>query len=293
MPYTLRFRAEPNEADNLRVRVYSQDRSTLLATVVSAGVANPITETIASSGSYECQVSAVGYWYVLVDLVDTGEVTADGFASQWVPEVLDTISAATTGQGDYVVTVTVQDDDLAPVPGSLVTIANAAGTANIAWGTTDADGQILFALDAATYSVSVRGPTSAYAPLTSQALVVSAAAAVTYTLTTQALLPPAAPGLSTVRFLVLDRGNPVVGATCTAELLEDNPMVDTAIVSRAKHTGTTDGSGIADLTMIWHASFTKGGTYRIKVLSQGRCLHDRKVTVPSSASQYAEDLPDA
>lgn len=88
----IRFRAEPDQANNLRVRVYTVDRSTLLATVTSG-----ITQHVAGSGSYECEVGAItGTWYVLVNLVDTGETTSDGFASSVSPEVTDVIPVPVT-----------------------------------------------------------------------------------------------------------------------------------------------------------------------------------------------------
>ncbi len=83
----VRFRAEPDQANNLRVRVYTQDRATLLATVTIG-----ITQHVSGSGSYECDVGNItGTWYVLVDLVSTGEVTSDGFASASTPEVTDMV----------------------------------------------------------------------------------------------------------------------------------------------------------------------------------------------------------
>lgn len=293
---TVRFRAEPSQADNLRVRFYTQDRATLLATVTSApDPDNPITETIVNSGSYECEVNLTGSWFVLVDFVDTGEVTADGFANEWVPEVLDTLSTSTTGSGLYLITITVEDDSAAPVAGASVTIQNAAGTANVAWSTTDADGEVIFALDAATYKVLVRGVSTAYASLAAQTLVVTAAASVTYTLTAQSIDPPATAGLCTVRFLVQNSsGAAVQGAKVFAELIDDNPTVDTALISRSVLTGTTNASGYVDLTMIQLASFINGGTYSVRVTdSAGKLIHSRNVTVPTLDSCYAEDLVDA
>lgn len=286
----LRFRAEPGQVGNVRLRIYSQDRSTLLGTFTVA-----IAETIANSGSYQCEIGALtGFWYVLVDLVDTGEVTSDGFANQWVPEVLDTLTVESSGSGAYLITVTVQNSSAEAVQGALVTVQNSAGTANVAWGSTDANGQAIFALDAATYSVLVQGPSTAYASLAAQSLIVSANASVTYTLTAQSIDPPATAGLCTVRFLVQNSsGTAVQGAKVVAELIDDNPMVDTALISRSQLTGTTNASGYVDLVMIQKASFTKGGTYSVQVTTGSRVIHKRNVTVPTLGSCYAEDLVDA
>ncbi len=88
----VRFRAEPDQANNLRVRVYTQDRATLLATVTTG-----ITQHVSGSGSYECDVGNItGTWYVLVDLVSTGEVTSDGFASDSQSDVTDTVPVQTS-----------------------------------------------------------------------------------------------------------------------------------------------------------------------------------------------------
>lgn len=102
------------------------------------------------------------------------------------------------------------------------------------------------------------------------------------------------PGTTTVRFIVLNAGVPVQGAKVRVDLEGPNPMVDTALISRATNSGTTNAQGIVDLTMIQLASFTRGGVYRVVVSDpQGRRLHDRRVTVPTVSSTFAEDLPDA
>lgn len=281
----LRFRAEPGQASNLRVRVYSLDR-TLLATVT-----NGITETIPNSGSYVCSMSQLsGYWYVLVDFKDSGEVTSDGFASQWVLEVVDYLPPS-SGLGQYAITVRVQSASVA-VPNAQVTVSQSGNT--VAWATANSQGDTVFALNAGTYSVLVQPPNSSYSPLAVQTLVVSATATVTYSLTQQSITPPASPGLCVVRFFVLDAGVPVANARVQVEIVDANPMVDSALIARTSRFGTTDVGGVVDLTMIQQASFTRGGKYKITVTDPlGRVLHSRQVTVPATGTIYAEDLPDA
>ncbi len=105
---------------------------------------------------------------------------------------------------------------------------------------------------------------------------------------------PSSPGLCNVRFLALDRATPIPNARVTIELEESNPMVDTALLTRAQAAGVTNPSGYVDLQMVQFASFTRGGIYRARVVdTQGRIIHDRRVKVPSVSSCYAEDLLDA
>ncbi|MCC7334451.1 MAG: hypothetical protein IT422_05125 [Pirellulaceae bacterium] len=105
---------------------------------------------------------------------------------------------------------------------------------------------------------------------------------------------PSSPGLSVVRFHVLDNGTPVEGAIVHVGLEEKNPTVDAALVSRVEHVARTDENGIVDVEMIQASQFTRGGVYRIKVSDpNGRRLHERRVTVPAVDSMVAEDLLDA
>lgn len=230
-----------------------------------------------------------GYWYVLVDFIDNGEVTSDGFASQWVLEVVDYLPPS-SGLGLHAITVLVEASSV-PVQAAQVTVSLAGNL--VAWGITSSGGSIVFAIDAGTYDVLVRGPNSSYSPLAAQTLVVTESDSVTYTLTQQSINPPASAGLCVVRFFVLDAGTPVANARVTVDLEEENPTVDSALISRASRSGVTDSNGIVDLTMIQKVSFTRGGNYRISVVDPwGRKLHSRRVTVPTVATIYAEELPD-
>lgn len=108
------------------------------------------------------------------------------------------------------------------------------------------------------------------------------------------IAPPTTPGLCAVRFRALDRATPIPNARVTVELEEANPMVDTALLTRAQVAGVTNASGLVDLEMVQFAAFTRGGIYRARVVdTQGRIIHDRRVKVPSVSTCYAEDLLDA
>ena len=92
----LRFRAEPGQASNLRLRVYTLDRGALLGTFDSlpgSTPPNPFTEEV--PGSYSCDVGALaGEWFISVSLLDTSEVTVDGFASDGDPELRADIASS-------------------------------------------------------------------------------------------------------------------------------------------------------------------------------------------------------
>lgn len=87
----LRFLATPGQApglvdgavDNLRVTVYTQDRASVLGTFDE-----DVTEE--AKGSYVVDVgNLTGVWFVTVELIDTEELAASGFASADQPELDD------------------------------------------------------------------------------------------------------------------------------------------------------------------------------------------------------------
>jgi len=200
------------------------------------------------------------------------------------------VISSSSGAGSSAVTVSVASGASA-ITGALVTVLS--GSTVVAYGTTGSGGTVVFNLDSGTYTARVRSNPSYQTP-DDQAFTVSGDMSIDFGLTAQSIDPPSTPGLCTVRFIVLDAGSPVQGVRVTAELASENAMVNTALMSRALHAATTDADGIADLVMVQYASFTRGGAYLIKATdSTGRKFHDRKVTVPSSTTAYAEDLPDA
>ncbi|MGN6136532.1 MAG: hypothetical protein ACTHOU_18770 [Aureliella sp.] len=116
-----------------------------------------------------------------------------------------------------------------------------------------------------------------------------------YTGSASLIAAPSAAGLAVVRFVVKDSaGQPIENAVVRVGIEEPNETIDGALIARGERVVHTDANGIADVEMVHLASFVVGGTYHIKVSdADGRRSHDRKVTVPSLASVYAEDLPDA
>jgi hypothetical protein len=116
------------------------------------------------------------------------------------------------GTGSNTVTITVQDNALAPIPGRMVTVKNAAETATIAGPlATNGAGQVVFNLDADTYKILVAS-TPTYLPLPAQTLVVTTTTAVTYTLTPVSTSTPSAPSLAVVSgSLTYLTGAPAVG----------------------------------------------------------------------------------
>lgn len=108
------------------------------------------------------------------------------------------------------------------------------------------------------------------------------------------ITPAETPGVSVVRFLVVDEEAPVVGAFITVALEDANSMTNTSLIARSPIKGVTGSGGYVDLDLIQFEEFTKGGIYRVTVSdATGRRLHERRVKVPSLASLYAEDLTDA
>lgn len=247
-----------------------------------------------SPGRYRGETTRSGI--VWLDAAD-GAVRALGFADLDAPEpngfseVKDSILRLTsTGTGAHALQVAIGNGSSA-VAGVIVNVKQ--GSVVVAWGYTNGAGQVTFNLASGNYSIALQSQPG-YSPIEPQPVVVPDTVSVAITLTPQTLTPPTTPGLCTVRFVVLNNGSPVQGAIVYAELEDQNPMVDSALVSRVVLTGVTNAQGMLDLVMIQRSAFTRGGVYRIRASdAQGRKLHDRRVTVPTLATTYAEDLPDA
>lgn len=203
-----------------------------------------------------------------------------------VPEI------RTTGFGEYVVTIAVNDDVAnVPIPQARITIQQTTGEI-YAYGATGVLGTVVFNLPAGDFKVNVSA--FGYVGVSLDDLTVGANATVVYELLTQPLTPPPLAGLCTVAFWVTDNGSPVQGALVQVELEDENPMIDRYLVSRAVHRGVTNSSGEVTLYMLRQDSFVSGGRYSVRVDDpQGKRIHDRIVTVPNQSTCYADDLVDA
>jgi len=236
--------------------------------------------------------------------VPAGAYRLNGFVSGvggFVNEVYDlTLSTATfqprsekvaqitTGIEANSYTVTVQASGGSPIANVPVSIELSGEV--IAWGITNVSGQVVFGMASGTYSVVV-GSAAAYQPASPVSVTIPTTSASTITLTPQSIAAPATPGLCTVRFAVVHNGAVVSGATVSCEVDTINSTVDSALVARTKTTGTTNGSGYVDLTLIRLDAFTAGGTYRVLVSdSAGVKLYSRFVTVPNANTCFADDL---
>lgn len=112
-------------------------------------------------------------------------------------------------------------------------------------------------------------------------------------------LAPTAPrsivtGLCNVVVAVTFNGEIVVGANVSCHLeAKNNTLFSGYLASRAVETGTTDALGYCVLTLIQISQFSRGGVYVLKVHDEnGKCLQDRRVTVPNTSECNAEDLVD-
>ncbi|MBI3909679.1 MAG: hypothetical protein HY320_01940 [Armatimonadetes bacterium] len=190
---------------------------------------------------------------------DTGEGTPAKASEEINPEgaseYLDVkVSSRTTlGNGANSVTLTLQDDAVPAqrVPNRRVTVKNAAETATLAVGDTDASGQIIFNLDDSTYHILVE-TTPAHAALPAQTLVVSGTTSATYTLTKLSPGLPASPSLCRV-YGYLKKPDGSVAASIPVEfVLRGSGAFKAAgnVVVVKAVTATTDASGYfqADLT---------------------------------------------
>lgn len=194
-----------------------------------------------------------------------------------------------TGTGARAVSITVLDNFATPIQSATVRVSRSGQTFAVQ---TNASGVALFSLDDATWTVSITSPGYAFSPVS---LVVNQNVSTIYSGNIIAPTPPAPfAGLCNVQFSVIHLGLPVANATVVALLEDENPTVNNYLVSRQITSGSTDLNGNCVLTLVQYAQFTRGGVYRIRVAdSQGKTIHDRRVTIPSTSTANAEDLQDA
>jgi hypothetical protein len=195
-----------------------------------------------------------------------------------------------SGSGDKLVAFNLSSDASA-VAGARITVLS--GSLVVAGGLTDAGGDLDVYLPSGSYTVRVAN-SPIYETLAEQSLTVSADVEVSYSLTAVVIPTPSNPALCTVRFIAQKNLQAISDAKVTAELDGDNITTDSVLVESAVLSGRTNSSGYVDLVLIQSSQFSRGGNYNIRVTSpNGNVIHARTVTVPSTSTAYAEDLPDA
>jgi hypothetical protein len=253
------------------------------ADTVVPGVEDPSHYTISfvgvTPGEYRL-VLRVGV--IVAGIEPKVTVTSNGWS---VAEAGGSAPGPGTGPRTVVATVRLAGN---PLEGAIVRLERGA---EFRQATTNFQGQVTFNVSDGTWIVAITAPGASFG---GASIVVDGNESPVFNVTQDSISPPALPGLCTVRFSVVDRGQPLEGAKVHVELEEKNPTVETALVSRVVYGGVTSASGFVDLVLIQFDSFTRGGVYRIRVAdANGRILHDRRVRVPTLPTCYAEDLLDA
>lgn len=195
------------------------------------------------------------------------------------------------GLGAHAITVSVLTTAAVPIPGQIVVIRDSADATTVAWGVTDASGQIVFNLNAATYKVRINS-TAGYVPLATQTLVVSAPASVTYNLAAQSYTEPLSPSMCVVRFWVYHNGIPLKNSKVEAKIIDKNTAINSAVLALQIDNKVTDERGYAELQLVRGASVVKGtGKYRITVSDPlGVVMSTFDAIIPNVATVDYEDL---
>ena len=178
----------------------------------------------------------------------------DGLTSKTVNDV----GAGSSANGANVVTITITDDAGTPVPLETATVrVTGAGVDETL--TTDASGEAIFALDDATYTVTIA--MGSYNGRV-ESLVVSGVTAQTWQLTPNSAATPAAPGLSTGTGIVYDNLMQPEGGVPVSFQMTSGPGTAGYILNREAFTVISeDGTGGTTLGEISSNKFLQGATY--------------------------------
>lgn len=158
---------------------------------------------------------------------------------------------ASTGRGANAVTITVTDGTN-PLQNAVVRMASGALSEAI---TTNVSGLAVFALDAATYTVTITR--AGYTSLTTT-LVVTGTTNQTYALTALTVTPPASVLVATGVMLVLDENNAAEAGISISLQMTAGPGVDGYALDTKIRTATSNGSGIVQF-----ANLRRGATYAV------------------------------
>lgn len=208
---------------------------------------------------------------------------------------------ATSGFGDFTITITVEDSSTNPIPSVDVMIKDSTDAIVIARKTTDVAGQAIFNLDAATYLVHLTRTMYDF-PGSPETLVVTADAPVTYN-GDLIVIPPAVGGaVCAVSGTEFDENNsPISGMIVQATIEGDTNFVTldpSTHVVPISHQDITDVNGQWTLELIRSVKLTTdrgkdSKTYQFAFIKpDGKSPHIifRNITVPDQASANFKDL---
>lgn len=177
---------------------------------------------------------------------------AVGLAAADLDSQLDAVLAAasdTTGAGAYTRTITV-NDGTAALQGAKVRLTQGAESYV---GTTNASGQVVFSVDAATWSVAITKPGYTFTPTT---LVVSGSGSTTYSMTASGPTPSSDPDKTTVRITCYGADTePEASATVQLRQLTAPSGDEGNAFDGAWATYTADAEGIVDVTLWSDATY--------------------------------------
>lgn len=154
-----------------------------------------------------------------------------------------------TGTGAYTRTVTVNDGSTA-LQGAKVRLSQGAESY---MGTTNASGQVVFSVDAATWSIAITKPGYMFTPTT---LVVSASGSTTYSMTASGPTPSGDPDKTTVRVTCYGADTePEASATVQLRQLTAPNGDEGNAFAGAWTTYTADQDGLVDVTLWSDATY--------------------------------------
>ncbi len=193
------------------------------------------------------------------------------------------------GSGTYTITIHVKDSaTLVSIPNALVSVQRSG--APIVWAFTDAVGNAVFVLNAATYSFNVS--MFGYAAAAAVPLVVTANATTEQTLVAVSVAPPSVPNLCSIAFNVLKpNGDPAPGVIISMRLLNELVRAPVSLVTQQTTKGITDSNGQLTLIVI-QSSVLSDGRYELLIVDPLASNEQfrRIVSVPTTLSCSADTL---
>jgi len=233
--------------------------SAALASVCTEGRLANLNATVGSRSSH----SAADVWAVSVRSLSTfGTLVADIVAAVWAAAVRTLTAGA--GLGAYPITVTVTDGTN-PLQNAIVRVSEGASAYT---ATTDASGQATFALDAATYAVSVTKAGYSFTP-TTRTVTGAEAGTLTSALAMAAVTIPSAPAdpaLCVVYGYIEGLSNvAAAGVVVTFTLLPATAARSERILEQTKAAATSDANGFLSLSLQRNDQITPAGSrYRVE-----------------------------